>query len=282
MKRKLQKQELTKAILSLIAAFTLAASLAGRAAENTNAPAKSDAQKRYEQALAKEQVFAKAGKSGDWKDPDKVLPEVSYDGLPISEIARTLREQFKDAFDVILPGLLEGTPEGVAPRDWQSTVVDLRLKNVTASEVFNAMNLSFEINHTPLRWELTMNGNRPTALLRVLEDPKPIIVPKQPKRTIFFVGDLIEKKKPGDTIVSIVQTLSDVYKMTFRKSADQLIQIHNEAELLIVTGTDDEVELIRDTLGALKEKAKANARRLMQWTPDAPKPEPTPAKTKTP
>ena len=80
MKRKLQKQKLTKTILALTAALTLAASLVGRAAENTNTPSKSEAQKKYEQALAK------AGKTGDWKDPDKVLPEVIYDALPISEV----------------------------------------------------------------------------------------------------------------------------------------------------------------------------------------------------
>ena len=45
--------------------------------------------------------------------------------------------------------------------DWLSTSrFHLQLRNVTASEVFNAMNLLFENNHTPLRWELKLNGRR--------------------------------------------------------------------------------------------------------------------------
>src|SRR5215831_13198936 len=37
-----------------------------------------------------------------WKDPQKKLT-VSYDGLPVSEVAADLRKQFEDAFDIVLP-----------------------------------------------------------------------------------------------------------------------------------------------------------------------------------
>ena len=56
----------------------------------------------------------------------------------------------------------------------------MRLKNVTASEVFNAMNIVFETENTPLRWELRMNGNRPAAVLYVLPDLLPRVVQEPP------------------------------------------------------------------------------------------------------
>ena len=57
-----------------------------------------------------------------------------------------------------------------------------------ASEIFNAMNLVFETTNAHLRWELMMNGHRPTALLRILPDykqaaPHPRQVPAAAGRT---------------------------------------------------------------------------------------------------
>src|SRR2546423_13564821 len=39
-------------------------------------------------------------KDPQWKDPDKVLAEDSYDGSPLLEVARDLRKKFNDAFDI--------------------------------------------------------------------------------------------------------------------------------------------------------------------------------------
>src|SRR5436190_14651630 len=38
-------------------------------------------------------------KDPQWKDPEKVLKQVTYDGAPISEVVRNLRDQFDSAFD---------------------------------------------------------------------------------------------------------------------------------------------------------------------------------------
>src|SRR3954463_8305069 len=41
-------------------------------------------------------------KDPEWKDPDKRL-EIAYDGLPVGEVAKDLRKQFNDAFDIVIP-----------------------------------------------------------------------------------------------------------------------------------------------------------------------------------
>ena len=195
-------------------------------------------------------------KDPNWKDPDKVLPEVSYDGLPVREVARNLTDLFKDEFDVLLPQDWEGGT-GSEGHDWPATRVHLRLKNVTVSEVFNAMNLVFENNRTPLRWELKLNGCRPVALLRVLEEPIPRNAPGSPQRPwrkIFFVGDLIgEEKSGGMTMDQIFETVYVVYQMSYGLPPGS-IKVHKDAQLLIVTATADQVDLIEQTLAALKRK----------------------------
>src|SRR5258706_11767314 len=42
-------------------------------------------------------------KDPNWKDPDKVLPGIEFDGLPLAEVGKILRDRFNDAFDVLFP-----------------------------------------------------------------------------------------------------------------------------------------------------------------------------------
>jgi hypothetical protein len=208
-------------------------------------------------------------KDPNWKDPDIVLTNVYYE-IPLSEVVRHLQEQFKGCFDVLTP---------VNPdwdTDWQSIAIRVQLKNVTASEVFNAMNLVFENDRTPLRWELKLNGKRPTALLRVLappgpKNPPPVIdpttglpvPPPETKRGVYFVGNLLgDEKTGGMTMEQLVQTLSEVHQMSF--SSESGLQFHKQAQLVIVTGTDAEVEFIGNTLTALKQKEELDAARKAQ------------------
>jgi hypothetical protein len=203
----------------------------------------------------------------NWKDPDIVLTNVFYDGLPLSEVARHLRERFKDSFDVLANGNGDIDPSAV--------MIRLQLKNVTASEVFNAMNMVFENDRTPLRWELKLNGKRPTALLRVLtepghKNPPPAIdpttglplPPQETKRGVYFVGNLLgDEKYGGMTMEQVVQTLSEVQQMSF--GSESALQFHKQAQLVIVTGTDAEIEFIGNTLTALKQKEELDARKAM-------------------
>jgi len=205
-------------------------------------------------------------KDPNWKDPDIVLTNVDYE-IPLSRVVLDLRERFKDSFDMLANGNGEW--------DTSAVMIRLQLKNVTASEVFNAMNLVFENDRTPLRWELKMNGKRPTALLRVLAEPgrknsPPAIdpttglpmPPQETKRGVYFVGNLLgDEKYGGMTMEQLVRTLSEVQQMSF--GSESALQFHKQAQLVIVTGTDAEIEFIGNTLTALRQKEELDACKAM-------------------
>jgi hypothetical protein len=205
-------------------------------------------------------------KDPGWKDPDITLQNVAFEGLQLSEVSRWLSDQFKQQFDIILPGSAGGIAyvNGQAVQigwqhDWRAEPVNLRLRNVTASEIFAAMNLLFENNRTPLRWELKMNGHRQIALLRVLIDPTPQIdttapLPGQEKqRRVYFVGNLIgDEKSGGMTMEQIIKTVTDVWQMA--DASGGRIQFHKEAQLLVVTGTAGQIDFMEQTLKALDQK----------------------------
>jgi hypothetical protein len=195
-----------------------------------------------------------------WTDPDKILPEVVYDGIPLGEVARDLRANFKGAFDVLVPGGWQDPNNPAVTVDPWATAIKLQLKNVTASEVFNAMNLMFDLENTPYRWELKLNGNRPTAMLRILPQRLPVVAPTPPPepqtRMVYFVGDLIgDEKHGGMTIEELVKTVYEVYEMSYGP-AKSVLQFHKGAQLVIVTGTGDQINFVQQTLSALREKAR--------------------------
>ncbi|MDE3068218.1 MAG: hypothetical protein KGJ60_11785 [Verrucomicrobiota bacterium] len=190
--------------------------------------------------------------SPDWQDPNKVLPEVRFDGLPVSEVARYLRDQFRSDFDIV-------TADGEIPNEQMAISqyqLKLQLKNVKASEIFRAMNWLFESENAPIRWELKMNGTRPTALLRVEPELVPPPKPKpEPKRMVFFVGDLIGNEKSGGmTMDHIVKTISQVWNTAY--SEPTKIQFYEPAQLVIVTGTPDQIDFIRQTIEALEQRVE--------------------------
>jgi hypothetical protein len=204
-----------------------------------------------------------AWKDPEWKDPEKKLT-VSYEGVPVSEVAADLRKQFNDAFDILIP---RSAPVqvvgGIEAFDVPGMPIQIRLKDVSASEVFNALNLLFEAENTPLSWQLKMNGNRPMALLRVRpEVAAPPVRTETPQRKIFFVGELLAGEKSGMSMEQLVKTISEIYEMSYtggrRPGADHL-QFHKDAQLLVVTGSSDEIEFIAETIAALKQKVEHSA-----------------------
>jgi hypothetical protein len=182
-----------------------------------------------------------AWKDENWIDPVIVLTNVAFDGLPISEVARNIRQQFKTNFDILLPD--DGRLSDI--------FVKLEMKNVTASELFNAMNLLFENNRTSLRWELKLSGNRPIALLRLLEDPSTRPNDKPKIKRVYYVGDLIGDESMSD----IINTIQQVWGVAY---GDQTtIQFYDKAQLLIVTGTDEQINFMQQTLQALRMKTES-------------------------
>jgi hypothetical protein len=204
-------------------------------------------------------------KDPEWKDPDVTVSNVNFDLMPVGDIANLIRDEFKGEFDVILPsatseqGVNTLTGTLVPPTDWKSyNNFELRLKNVTASELFHAMNLIFENDKTPLRWELKVNGHRRIALLRLLVDKNSTVSlppPSEPMRRIYFVGDLIgDEKSGGMSMEEIIKTITDIWQMTDTTNGN--IQFHKGAQLLVVTGTPDQIAYAQDILNGLKQKTQ--------------------------
>jgi hypothetical protein len=200
----------------------------------------------------------------NWSDPGITVDDIGYDGLPLSEVVRHLRAVFKDKFN-ILP-----LPQTFG-QDWGTTIIHLQLKNVKASEVFNAMNLVFENDRTPIRWELKNSayGGLSYAQLRVLPQAAHwmasggvggaiVDTPPAPKqRMVYYIGNLVgDEKSGGMNIDQVAKTILNVWPKELG-DANDILQFHNEAQLLVVYGTPDQIAFIHQTLKALQEKVEA-------------------------
>jgi hypothetical protein len=198
----------------------------------------------------------------NWSDPDIVLTNVDYDGLPLSEVARNLRERFKDNFDILPMPKTFG-------KDWGVETIRLQLKNVRASETFNAMNLVFENDRTPLRWELRSSLIKAHQAadqhvhrwvqLRVLPEAAPTDIPqiKPPEthRMVYFVGNLVgDEKSGGMTMAQLTQTIFKIWPREMGNQPDHILQFHEDAQLLVVNGTREQLDFIQQTLHALQQK----------------------------
>jgi hypothetical protein len=193
-----------------------------------------------------------------WGDGGIILTNVAYDGLPLSEVVSHLRESFKGTFNILpLPQAFE--------HDWGAEIIiHLQLRNVTAREIFNAMNLVFENDRTPVRWQLRSSTSAlPYAQLRVLPQAAPQPAPGggggifPPQRMVYFVGNLVgDEKSGGMTMDQITKTILDIWPADFGKP-EGVIQFHKEAQLLVVNGTPEEIAFIHQTLAALNEKVSA-------------------------
>jgi hypothetical protein len=229
-------------LLCLIAALTLTAAWAGRAADNTAAPLTSQPPKKT----------PKPDASAIWKDRD-VLVEgtVEFRNAPVTDIARTLSQQFSNKLDVLVPD-----SQDFLDSPFKYTV-SLRLRDATAAELFNAMNRIFEAGMTPLHWELTMNGDRPTAVLKVEQQTESRGTPTPQGqqaigRTVMYVGDLVGAKKPSVAMKEIAKKLMEVHALAYEHEKRDLVQCYAEGELIIVTGTPDEIRFVRDTVERLR------------------------------
>jgi len=212
----------------------------------------------------------------NWPDTGKLLPEVTYDALPLEHVALHLRQEFKNAFDVLIPNQWQHPADASITVSPGTTSVRLQLRNVTASEIFGAMNLMFATENSPYRWELRMNGNRPIAMLRVLPQPLPAALAPPPPtpsvtRMVHIVGDLVDGNPSASAMEDLVKTVSDIYQKA-HGSPKSVIQFHKESQLLIITGTGEQIGFVQLTLSALREKA-----RFKQLAA----PQPNPAKDKT-
>jgi len=228
----------------LLTLLTLGMATAARATDATGANATADAAAVPVLVMASNAVW-----------PDTVLPEVNYENMPLSGVVDSLQDSFKGGFDMILPSHVQVSGADMIPTNLLATPISLKLKNADAQEIFTAMNMYFDVNNVSLRWEMSANGSRPVAVLRLQEGA--VTATSAPKRMVFFVGDLLgDGKNGGMTMDDVVRTVSEVYLTSFNQPADKVIQAHKEGQLIVVTGTDAEIGFVNQTLQALKQKVE--------------------------
>ena len=258
-----------RAVLGLIVAAALSVNTS-QAGEG--APARGDGSRARGEGTPIHQLLQNLGTSdaalAAWSNISPALPEVIFDGEPVNEVARGVARTFKNQFDIILP---PDDPETSA------ITVQMRLSDVRAAEIFNAMNLYFQANKIQAQWTLILNGPRPTAVLAVVHPAKPPgdATPSETERkhTVFSIAEILVYATGYPNIPvntqwitnSISMVLGDTQKpgrANVNTPGGPDIKIHEGAGLLVFTGTAEETELVRSTLEALKQSVPAEARRL--------------------
>ncbi|MGD1084084.1 MAG: hypothetical protein ABSA47_04935 [Verrucomicrobiota bacterium] len=195
-----------------------------------------------------------------WSSIGPRQAEVVIEGTALNEVAWNTARTFQNQFDLILPP---------AEPDLSTMAVQMRLKDVRAIEMFNAMNLYFEAQKLPARWKLTLNGNRPTAILG-MEKPQAAATPlagaEKTGDTVFPIPDILcasgadlDKQSAYDLEDTIAAALDDLRKPGHAKAnapGGPVIKVHAQAGILVFNGTWEETELVRSTLQALKDTAQ--------------------------
>jgi hypothetical protein len=178
------------------------------------------------------------------------LTNVDFDGLPLSEVVRRLQDWFRGSFDVL------SLPSDDS-KNWGDEQISLKLSNVKASDVINAMNLTFENNGAPVRWQLKVSGNHAFLILKLLHRSSEDPAEGMPKiRRIFFVGDLMgDARNPGMIMDKLNQTIADLWATSFGSAPTDNISFHKEAQLLVFTGTPEQADFIQQALAALKQRS---------------------------
>ena len=262
-----------KSVLALIAAVAISAN-SSRAGEGTQ-PRAENGQPRSFHDLVAETVKGAAGElpprqfqnlvTDDaaletWINLGPQQPEINVEqGLPLGEFARNMVKLFSNQFDIILPK---------DDRDPNTIDVVLRLKDVRAIEIFNALNLYFDVQEIPAHWRLTLNGTRPTAILLIDKPKVPATPPVETEKiapTVFSIVEILSMnseagdKQPLDSLADAIAAVLDDMKKPGRAKVNTpggpILKMHAQAGILFFSGTWEDTELVRSTLAALKDAA---------------------------
>jgi hypothetical protein len=252
MKDTMSTNYLYKSVLGLIAAVAISANL-GRAGAITQ-PRAEAVQPGPFQNLVTDKAALEA-----WNKISGKQAEVHPKAVPLAEFTQTAGNAFHNQFDIIWPS---------ADRDPSTNTVTMRLKDVRAIEIFNAMNLYFEAQNIPARWRLALNGKRPTAILTTEKSQAPSTPSVEPARshTVFSIADYLYATSPDlykQSAADLAKTLEAVCGdiSSAPQSGPQaglpacapVINVHAEAGILVFTGAWEQTQLVHSTLEALKD-----------------------------
>jgi hypothetical protein len=244
---------INKSVLALIAAVAISANLSR--ADEASQPHVDGSQPRPFQNLVTDDAALQA-----WNNISGKQAEVNCDqeGVPLDEFTRNMDNLFSNQFDIISPS---------GDRDPNRITMKMRLKDVRAIEIFNAMNLYFEAQDIPAHWRLALNASRPTAIL-TMKSPIPprISSALERKHTVFSIGDTLKVSSPAnykqaaDKLTEALEAVLDDISDKPRRGPNgeirdgaPVIKIHAEAGILVFTGTTEETEVVHSTLEAMKD-----------------------------
>ncbi len=252
---------LGKLALTLMASVAIAASSC-KAGEDTQ-PAAIDAQPHdyNNQSLLFQNLVTDDAALEAWNNIPGKQAEVNCDpgSVPLGQFTRNIGNLYSNQFDIIWPS---------DDRDPDKITLKMRLKDVRAIEIFNAMNFYFEAQLIPAHWKLAVNGNRPTAILTMTKNQPGSTAPVAPERktTVFGISGPLYASGPGnykqaaasltEALEAVLDDISDKPRRGSNgeiREGPPVIKIHPEAAILVFTGTPEETELIRSTLGALND-----------------------------
>jgi hypothetical protein len=166
----------------------------------------------------------------------------------LDAVVEKLRERFGNEVDIIIPDRSTKVGNSAA-----TTQVSLDLRNVGASEVFGALNHLFLATGAPLRWNLTMNGSRPTAVLLPADGDGAGGAKPQITQSILYVGDSTSPKWPTEKIAA---TIEQIVRDTTTDQTEFTVRVHPPADIIVVSGSGSQVALAREASMALARQAR--------------------------
>jgi hypothetical protein len=182
---------------------------------------------------------------------EPVLAAIAFDGLPLSEVVKVVHSKFHGEFDVIVPD----SDDSIAIR--------LSLRNVTYSEIFDAMNQLFTAQQTPFFWSFMQNGSRPTFTLMPRSSPNP--TPEEERtHMVVYVGNSTTPDWPAEKMAELLSKIvlgEDFGTLagSDRSGPKFSVNLHKSAEILVLSGSKKQVQFAFEALEAIREKARQKA-----------------------
>jgi hypothetical protein len=133
--------------------------------------------------------------------------------------------------------------------------VHLSLRNVTAEEIFNAMNLLFSAEERPYRWDLIVNGSRPMAVLKPLHAARQ--PQEEPSTSVIYVGESTSPNWPVEKMAELVQDMVDHDFVTINNSHWNFrVSVHKPADIIVLVGSARQIAFAAAALQAIEQQSR--------------------------
>jgi hypothetical protein len=178
---------------------------------------------------------------------ERQVREINWDGLPLGEIVRTLRHEFPEVNFVVTSKV-------------QSDTIRMFLRNVTLEDIFKALEPAAE-GRVRVTW------NREDRLVIFDKPPAPSTgLPDPPICRVFNISKFLAGKEGKDAeaaMKSIAEAVQGAWTMLREASEIEnepvpRVSLHPGANLLIVVGRVQEVNVVEELVKELQGSAPAH------------------------